>query len=220
VNLDDLVRRADELLQEGQKVLASAQSGDFGAWVNNGLMAGYRSACLSFIEMVYGTSHSHYKHFEKIVTQSTPSDAEAALGIIRTISTELAGGWLVRTRQLVTAEVFADFLEMAEYLLSEDYKDAAAVIAGSALEEHLRQLCVSNGIEVTREVDGKPRPKKADLLNAELAKADVYNKLDQKAVTMWLDLRNKAAHGHYDDFTGEQVGTMLSGVTEFMARMT
>lgn len=42
-------------------------------------------------------------------------------------------------------------------------------------------------------------------MNAELAGVEAYNRLDQKDVTAWLDLRNKAAHGHYDQYTAEQV---------------
>ena len=34
-----------------------------------------------------------------------------------------------------------DFLDMAYHLLENDYKDASAVMIGSVLEEHLRQLC-------------------------------------------------------------------------------
>jgi len=56
-------------------------------------------------------------------------------------------------------------------------------------------------------------------MNAELASVGAYNKLDQKGVTAWLDLRNKAAHGHYAEYTGEQVGNMLLGVQEFMRRI-
>ncbi len=63
------------------------------------------------------------------------------------------------------------------------------------------------------------KPKKADLMNADLAGAGVYNKLDQKSVTAWLDLRNKAAHGHYGEYTAEQVLSMLGAVQEFMTRV-
>ena len=35
--------------------------------------------------------------------------------------------------------------------------------------------------------------------------ADVYNKLDQKSVTSWLDLKNKAAHEKYSEYTKDQV---------------
>ena len=104
---------------------------------------------------------------------------------------------------------------MAEHLLSEGYKDAAAVIIGSTLEEHLRKLCVKNGIPL----DAAERPKKADALNAELAVQSVYSKLDQKSITAWLDLRNKAAHGKYGEYSKEQVGLLIQGVRDFMARL-
>ncbi|AIY39887.1 hypothetical protein LT85_0727 [Collimonas arenae] len=42
--------------------------------------------------------------------------------------------------------------------------------------------------------------------------------LDQKSVTAWLDLRNKAAHGKYSEYTKEQVEVMCQGVVNFMAR--
>ena len=45
-----------------------------------------------------------------------------------------------------------------------------------------------------------------------------YNKLDQKSVTAWLDLRNRAAHGRYEEYTRDQVELMVQAVTEFMAR--
>jgi len=109
---------------------------------------------------------------------------------------------------------------MADHLLSEKYKDAAAVMIGSVLEEHLRQLCAKTAIEVSVTKNGKSLPKKADLLNAELAAISVYNKLDQKQITAWLDLRNKAAHGHHSEYDAEQVQGMLSGVTNFMSRVT
>jgi hypothetical protein len=44
------------------------------------------------------------------------------------------------------------------------------------------------------------------------------NKLDQKNVTAWLDLRNKAAHGKYTEYQKDQVELMMQGVTQFMAR--
>jgi hypothetical protein len=92
------------------------------------------------------------------------------------------------------------------------------VMVGSVLEEHLRELCRRNGILVETLREAGPVPKKADLLNSELAASGVYNKLDQKAVTTWLDLRNKAAHGQYVAYSVDQVALMLQGVTDFMAR--
>ena len=62
-------------------------------------------------------------------------------------------------------------------------------------------------------------PKKADTLNADLAASGVYGKLDQKNVTAWLDLRNKAAHGHYKEYTKEQVTLLLNAVRDFVTRL-
>jgi len=107
---------------------------------------------------------------------------------------------------------------MSEHLLLNGYKDPAAVVTGSVLEEHLRQLCIKNEIEIVIENDGKIIPKKADHMNSDLAKAKVFNKLDQKSVTSWLDLRNKAAHGKYDEYTIDQVRLMHQSVTDFITR--
>jgi len=57
-------------------------------------------------------------------------------------------------------------------------------------------------------------------MNSETAgKASVYNKLDQKNVTAWLDLRNKAAHGKYDEYTKEHVELLMQGVLNFFTRI-
>jgi len=42
--------------------------------------------------------------------------------------------------------------------------------------------------------------------------------LEQKSVTAWLDLRNKAAHGHYDDYDHQQVAALIRDVREFLIR--
>ncbi len=136
------------------------------------------------------------------------------VGALKALRRDYDAGYLARVQGLIRAEVFADFLEMAGHLLGQGYKDPAAVLAGGVLEEHLRTLCATQGISTL----AAGRPKKADTMNAELGAAGVYNKLDQKNVTAWLDLRNKAAHGQYDQYTADQVATMLSGVQEFAAR--
>ena len=136
------------------------------------------------------------------------------VGIIEALKTAYESGYLYKIEELIHSDVFSDFISMAEYLLKEGYKDPAAVIIGGVLEEHLRKLCLRNTITTT--VDD--RPKKADMMNSELASKGVYNKLDQKSVTAWLDLRNKAAHGKYTEYTDEQVGFTLLAIRDFIAR--
>ncbi len=216
---EDLVKRVDELIEMGSKALSTRHSKYDIESLDSGAIKGFRAAVLSFIDRVYGSDHPHFKEFQENTDNYYPSDAEQGIAILHAIRSEIDGGWLFTLKGLITAEVFADFIEMAEHLLETGYKDPAAVMCGSVLEEHLRQLCKKNAIATEIEKDDKQIPKKADRLNSELAKNEVYSKLDQKMVTAWLDLRNKAAHGKYDEYTKDQVKNMLVAVTEFMARV-
>jgi len=135
-------------------------------------------------------------------------------GILKALRSDYEEGHLQAIHELIHADIFADFLEMADYLLEENYKDPAAVLAGGVLEEHLRKLCHKYDIRTTK----GNRPKKASSLNEELKGAHVYSTLDQKNVTAWLDLRNKAAHGKYEEYKKEQVKLMVQGIRDFISR--
>lgn len=220
MKVSDLTRRLDELLQMGRKVLETKKGAGYSEYIDTAANAGFRSSVLSFINRVYGCKHPHFKEFEESTNGHYPSNTESGIAIVQAMKGEIEGGWLFTIKGLVTAEVFANFLEMAEHLLNTGYKDPAAVMCGSVLEEHLRQLCLKHNIPIVQERDSAKIPKKADRLNSELASADIYSKLDQKMITAWLDLRNKAAHGKYDEYTKDQVQHMLMAVTEFMARVS
>ncbi len=138
----------------------------------------------------------------------------SVIGIVQALRDDLNDGYVQNLQEVVHAEVFSDFIEMAQHLNETGYKDPAAVLAGSALEVHLKKLSIKNGIAI--DIDGKPV--KADKLNADLAKANVYGLLDQKSITAYLDLRNKAAHGQYSEYAKDQVSNLILGVTEFMKR--
>lgn len=56
-------------------------------------------------------------------------------------------------------------------------------------------------------------------MNSDLAKADIYSKLDQKNITAWLDLRNKAAHGQYDQYDDAQVKLLIDNIRNFIIRI-
>ena len=55
-------------------------------------------------------------------------------------------------------------------------------------------------------------------MNSDLASASAYSKLDQKNVIAWLDLRNKAAHGKYDEYDLKQVALLTQSVRDFISR--
>jgi len=186
--------------------------------VQLGLYAEWHSGTLSFLHDIFKDKPVLATEFKGMGFSATPGHLSRGIGILKTAKFEIDNGWLTSFKGIVSAEIFSDFLEMATHLLEQGYKDPAAVMIGSVLEEHLRQLCQNNSLPIDTPKDGKSIPKKADTMNAELTKAGVYNLLSQKSVTPWLDLRNNAAHGKYNEYTEEQVKLMMQGVTDFIAR--
>lgn len=136
------------------------------------------------------------------------------IGVAKVLLFNIQNDYLKGLEEDIYGDVLSDFLEMSAHLV-EKYKDAAAVMAGSTFEIHLKKLCDKNDIDILNK-DG--RHKKADLLNAELAKADVYTKLDQKNITAWLGLRNYVAHGEYSKYDEGQVRLLIDGVRYFITR--
>lgn len=137
------------------------------------------------------------------------------LGIASGLRDDLQAGMVQSVAELVHADTHSDYLGMAEELLGKNYKDAAAVIAGTALEVHIRALCVKSDVDVALPSGS---PKKADTMNADLKKEGVYDGLRQKQLTAWMDLRNKAAHGNYDEYDRQQVRHLIDGVRDFMIK--
>lgn len=139
----------------------------------------------------------------------------AYLGILKALREDILLDWHIGMAEILHASTFSDFLEQAEDLADKGYKDAAAVITGSALEAHLRLLCAKNSITVVQPSGAQI---KADTMNAELCKANAYEQLEQKAVTAWLGLRNAAAHGEYGKYTDSQVKSLIPSVRDFIIR--
>jgi hypothetical protein len=171
----------------------------------------WKTSCLFFIKKVYGRD-IHYISFEQ---QSTKFEADnnvgsvsKSLGVLNAAKDDYQKSYLFNTQTLIEAEIFDDLLEQSEHLLSQGYFQASAVIAGCVLEDALRKLCIKNNITL-------PAKPKMDLMNADLARANVYNLLKQKQITALADLRNKAAHNQ-GGFTKEDVEDMIRNVRRFM----
>ena len=172
------------------------------------------------VERSSAFASSYARDLNRIDTTDSGGTALAMYrGVAQSLLENLQAGYTRSIEEIIHGDVFTDYFDMAQHLLDSSYKDAAAVIAGSTLEGHLRNLCRKHGIDFERQMPEGKTAKKADSLNAELASAGAYGKLDQKNVTAWLDLRNKAAHGHYADYTKEQVALLISSVRDFASRL-
>lgn len=176
----------------------------------------------ALVKRITGTDSEYYKQAERITYEAKYKFAVRRLiqliGVLKGLHQDLNAGYLKSLSELIRADIFSKYIDMAKYLFEEGYKDPAAVIAGSTLEEHLRKLCIKNGITIEMMSNDKLRPKKADTMNSDLTKQKIYSKLDQKSVTAWLGLRNQAAHGKYSEYDDNQVKLMMMGVRDFIVR--
>jgi hypothetical protein len=116
---------------------------------------------------------------------------------------------------LIRGDLFEDYIQMSEHLLDEGYKDAAAVIIGSSLEAHLKSLCKSNDVEYLNK-DGEPL--KSSQINQNLYSVSVYGKREMKQIVSWLEVRNYAAHGDYEQYDEDDVRLLIEGIALFIER--
>ena len=63
--------------------------------------------------------------------------------------------------------------------------------------------------------DGKS--KTLDPMINDLKKAGIFNDLKAKQLRSWAAIRNKAAHGEFDQFKKEDVEQMIKGISNFLA---
>ncbi|MFQ5886533.1 MAG: HEPN domain-containing protein [Anaerolineae bacterium] len=217
-----VILRLQQLIKQGEDLLASKQPSGIGGWwiENTRLLSQWVTNCLNFLSRVLGDDSEHYRRFDEEKTEAILGDAspaERCLGVLIATREDIESGFLFERELLISADVFDDFLEQAEHLLENKYKDAAAVLIGSVLESSLRKMCVTHGIDVTDKT-GIVITDTATLapLNDALYKGKIYSKLVHKRITVWADLRNNAAHGHYDQYTQSDAEDMAKGVRSFV----
>lgn len=162
-------------------------------------------------------------HYEIFLTSEKPIYSSESkinilkrlISVLRAALDDLNNGLLIPFKQLVQAEVFDSELDQAKHFLDTGYITAAAVTAGVVLETAIRELC-KNHDEIELYPENSTIPKKLDVLNAALKKADVYGVLQQKRITALADIRNSAAHGNTDNFNKDDVVDMIRDIERFL----
>lgn len=218
---DKIIREADDLVRVSEKLSrdAARASSELGPERVEELR-GIVTRLGHLVRMLSGSDGQHLADLERIQATTNFSGMHSnwyghvseLCGLAKAVQHQVREGLFANVRGLLQAEVFDDFLEMSAHLLSEGYKDPAAVLVGAVLEDTLRKRLDREGGPTT---DAKGKNLTIEPMNVALAKAGVYNVLVQKQVTAWADLRNKAAHAQWDQYDAQQVAQMLEGVRKF-----
>ncbi len=215
MKLDERVRdRAIALINKAGQVLAT-HTPNASNYIGFPTLAGqeyanWRSQSLAFLTDLLGPDHiytSEYK--EKTKEFAYEESVNAGMGILQAVLEDIDQGFIETVRKLIAAELLSDLFEQAEHLLENGYKAPAASLAGAVLENGLRSIAHRNGIQV-REKEN------LSTLNKKLADKEVYNRLVQRKVQVWTDVRNLADHGKFEEFSKDDVRGLIEGAQSFL----
>lgn len=209
MRIEDLTRRAEDLIQEGTAVLGTRRPMPSlpGESVDFARFRAFRSATLSFLERTFGSSHPYCREFECVVKTNSASNTKAGLEILTAVKKELVGGWLFNLKGAVAGEIFADFTGLAKRALDEN-KDVAAVLVCAALEDALKRVGMQEGLDV----EDKDMP---EVING--LKAHGTIKGPQVAIAKgYIRLRNKAFHAQWNQIEKPEVSSAIGFTEQFL----
>lgn len=206
-----VLERLDFLIRIGNTVSSACRLREIGKNVYGvEAFSQWRTSSLSFLK-AFPSEYIYSREFEARCKDLSLEDVEQGLGILSAARDDIEGGYLQKIETLVSAEVFSDFLDMAEHLLDNDYRDPAASLIGAVLEDSLRRICSNNSITVKSDDN-------ISSLNRKIADTKkVYNRLKQREIEVWNKLRDYADHGHFDQYKSDDVKDMLKGVRDFLS---
>lgn len=208
---DNAARRFLALVAQGEQIITFPQmSGYPKNVVPSELFHEWRINSINAMEALLPPGHYATAEFTRLTQESLRTSSRDGCAVLRALASDAANGLLYKqVTSLITAEVFDDFLEMANHLIEAGHFHAAAGLIGAVLENGLRKVADANGIKYTHR-DG------IDSLNRQLVKVGVYTPTVKQQVSVWKQIRNDSDHGHFDQVTIEDVHKMLLGVQEFL----
>jgi len=237
--LTKLLERFETLISEGEELLRTSETipakYGYNDWtgesferysayqeINWPSFVEWRTKTATLLAHVIPKDHILYPATETLPKlQPTKDRLEWGTSMLKGVKNDLEGGFLDNIFLQIEAEVASDYMGQAEHLLFEGHSGKfdhvpAAVLAGAVLEKGLRTLCTHQQPAIPI-VSAKGESKTLNPLIDDLKKAGVFNELKAKQLRAWADIRNKAAHGEFDQFKKTDVEQMISGITNFLA---
>ena len=217
MQLQQFEEQLSSVTSEFDNAIAKSPHDDGSGVLNRTEEADFQMRCVSAIVRASGKNSEYAAQACKFGGESGQPNIyrlSRQMGVAKALLADIKNGYLQSAVELIRGDVFGDYLEMADYLLQQEFKDAAAVLCGGTLEAHIKNLCCRYDIPQ----DSAGKRVSIDRLNAELTKAGAYSTIEQKSVTAWLALRNHAAHGEYGEYSIDQVVLFVEGVRSFLSR--
>jgi hypothetical protein len=217
---EELLRRFGDL---ERYVFRTYEKGGSTAFYDPGKAQARATEAGSALEALFPPNHVCRRTWERLALKLNPEEErggglEEMFGVITAATQQLRDNRIGSILDAVRVETGDDLLEQATELLRADYRAASAVIAGRALEVHLRHLAVKNGLNISGA--GSISSYNDAISQARNAgTVTVYHVTDGKQITAWGGIRNEAAHdlGVFNR-TKDEVQRMIDGIREFISR--
>lgn len=182
--------------------------------------AEYTGACVEAIEFLRhfaGSDSSFYLQVHNKAGLVPEACAPGVAATLRSYADFIESGLAaaISPRRQVQIEVVSDFLEQAAALVADDnyHQAAAAILAGAALEEFLRNWIEAESLDL-----GEQKPSLSTYAQV-LHTKKLITVGDAKDITAWVNNRNNAAHGYFDAAgSREKIDLMVKGVNLFMRK--
>lgn len=178
--------------------------------------------CDSLLHQIIPANNIHQKLIDGSKKYYSNQDKlRYILSILKALKEDFEQGFLGDLMLQIESEIAADYMGQAEQLLAEGatgkYNHVpAAVLSGAVLEKALRTLCDKQNPPLST-INAKGSPLTLNPLIDQLTKASALNGSKAKELKSWADIRNKAAHGEFDQFTRSDVELMIKGIENFLA---
>jgi uncharacterized protein YutE (UPF0331/DUF86 family) len=213
---DRIVAEVDELVAIAEKLSQDASQSDSSLGHERiEELSTIASRGGQLILRLYGQDSQYQINFQKVLKtnyfttmhRSYFNHISELLGILRGVQHDIKSGMLSDFRQLLQAEIFADFIALAKEVL-DDNKDVAVVLACAALEDALKRVAIKENLNV----DDKDM---SDIINA-LKTKGVIKGAQVPIVQSYVKLRNKAFHAEWDKIDKESVSSVIGFTEQFI----
>jgi hypothetical protein len=129
-------------------------------------------------------------------------------GVLETIKYEITNDMLGSLENQAKGEILGDFVSLSKSLLSEGFKDPAAVLACGALEDCLKKHALNNGLDVADK-------DLSEVINS-LKSKGIVKGAQSGVVQSYVQLRNKAFHAQFDKIESPEVASLISFIEQFL----
>ena len=210
-----VVQRLHKLIGEGQYLAAALNRLEVNS-IDLGRFIGWKASVLVFLRELLPPNHAYLEEFQKTISEEDlrNSNVDGGVNILERLLDDMSSGYMVQFKALVTADVFADFIEMSRHLYKKKFYIPAVSVITAVLEDGLRRIAAFKGVTVGKDDTLGP-------LNDTCAKEGVYSQIEHNMIDKFRIIRNYVDHGQFEDFNKnvrkKDIEAMIDDIEQILA---